>query len=137
TWLRSLAKWGARHGRPLEARWVRFDRSGRAYVPNPAQARAVFALRYDPDLSARMAAELARENATVMAGALSRPVGPRELYAAHLLGLQGALRLIRAAEATPDLPAADLLPEAAASNARLFYEGDQPRSAATLLALFS
>lgn len=133
TWLRAVARWGARHGLVREAQLVRFDRAGRAYVADAVQARAILALRYDPDLSARMAAELARENAAVLAGALGRPALSREIYAAHLFGTGGALRLIRAAEVSPALPAVRLLPEAAASNERLFFRAGSARSVADLL----
>jgi len=133
TWLAAVAKWGARHGRAAEAKLVRLDRTGRAYVADPGQARAILALRYDPELSALLAAELARENAAVIQIALRRAVTSRELYAAHLLGPRDAIRLIQAAEAVPDMAASDLLPEAAAQNRGLFFEAGEPRTVADLL----
>lgn len=133
TWLRAIARWGGQHGRGREAALVRFDREGRAYVTDPADARAILALRYDPDLSALMAAELARENQILLGAALGRPLRGGELYAAHLFGAEGALRLIRAAEVEPGRAASTLMPQAAAANRNLFAQGPGWRSAGDLL----
>lgn len=133
TWLSSVAKWGARHGLAREAAAVRFGPGGRAYVADPREQRAILMLRYKPAYSARLAAELVAENAAVLREGLGRPAGSRELYAAHLLGPTGALRLIRTAEVRPATPAAALFPGAAAKNPRLFYRAGVPRSVSELL----
>jgi hypothetical protein len=133
TWLTSVAKWGRRHGLAREATAVRFSPSGRAYVADPGVGRAILMLRYQPTYSARLAAELTAENAAVLSEGLGRPAGARELYAAHLLGPTGALRLIQAAEARPSTPAATLFPGAARRNPGLFYRAGAPRSVSELL----
>jgi hypothetical protein len=133
TWLSSVARWGPRHGLGQEARRIRFDARGRAYVPDPTSERAILALRYDPRLAARLAAEMAASNAYLLSQGLGRAPSGGELYAAHLLGPAGALRLIRAAYLRPSYPAAWLLPDAAAKNRGLFYRRGAPRSASELL----
>lgn len=133
TWLQSIAKWGSRHGLAREASLIRWDRRGRAYVADASAERAILMLRFDPQVSARMAAESAAENAEVLGREIGRRPSAGELYAAHLLGPGGAVRLIRAAYTRPDLPAALLLPSAAASNPRLFYRAGRPRSVSELL----
>ena len=133
TWLQSVAKWGSRHGLAREASLIRWDRRGRAYVADASAERAILMLRFDPQVSARMAAESAAENAEVLVREVGRQPSAGELYAAHLLGPGGAVRLIRAAYTRPDLPAARLFPAAAASNPRLFYRAGRARSVSELL----
>lgn len=137
TWLQSVAKWGSRHGLAREASLIRWDSRGRAYVAEASAERSILMLRFDPQLSARMAAESAAENAQVLGREIGRKPSAGELYAAHLLGPGGAVRLIRAAYTRPDLPAARLFPSAAASNPRLFYRSGRPRSVSELLLGFS
>jgi len=133
TWLQSVAKWGSRHGLAQEASLIRWDGRGRAYVADASAERAILMLRFDPQVSARMAAESAAENAEVLGREIGRRPSAGELYAAHLLGAAGAVRLIRAAYTRPDFPAARLFPLAAASNPRLFYRSGRSRSVSELL----
>ena len=113
TWLTLLERYGEKHGAPEAA----------ALKQGPVtseQRAALLDLRYDPELSARLAGELARENAGVLRAKLGREPAPGELYAAHVLGPSGAARLVRAAEAgAPDASA--LFPKAAAANRPLFF----------------
>jgi len=79
-----------------------------------------------------MAAELARENAQALQSRLGRSPSAGELYAAHVMGSGGALRLIEAAaQRAPN--AAALFPREAAANRGLFYVNGAPRSAQSLL----
>jgi len=92
TWLDMVERHGSAHGLDAEA----------AALANGADGdtrRAILALRNDPELSARMAGELARENANALEARLGRAPSAGELYAAHVLGAGGAARLIEAAEA--------------------------------------
>jgi hypothetical protein len=138
TWLAAVARWGAKYGLAREAAAIRIGPAGRPYVVDPAMEPKILALRYDPDLAARLAAECAAENATILGSQLGRAPSARELYAAHLLGVNGAVRVIRAAAARPALAAAALLPAAATANPRLFYRpGGAPRSVSELLEALS
>lgn len=132
TWLDMVRKYGAQHG--LSAFATRISVSGgRSHVADAATRQAILDLRYDPELSARMAGELARENAAALEGQLGRKPSAGELYAAHVMGPGGAARLIAAAErGAPN--AAALFPREAAANRGLFYADGAPRSAAQLLA---
>lgn len=82
------------------------------------------ALRFDPKLSALMAGALASDNAEALSRAIGRAPTDGELYAAHVLGANGAGRLITARAADPAQPAAALFPAAAAANKNLFYAPD-------------
>lgn len=125
TWLDMVRRHGAQHGLEREAQAL-------AAGADPATRRAILALRNDPEISARMAGELARDNAAVLQARLGRAPSAGELYAAHVMGPGGALRLIEAAAAgAPN--AAALFPREAAANAGLFYTGGAPRSAQGLL----
>jgi hypothetical protein len=79
-----------------------------------------------------MAGELARENANALRARLGRAPNAGELYAAHVMGSGGALRLIEAA-ASGAPSAAAIFPREAAANRGLFYADGQPRSAQALL----
>jgi len=110
TWMDLVKKYGARHG-------VQGDPA------DPAQRRAILDLRYDPDLAARMAGELTRENEAALQGRLGRAPSRGEVYAAHVLGADGAARLIEAAQVGGESAAA-LLPRAAAANRAIFFDKD-------------
>jgi hypothetical protein len=129
TWLAMVRKHGAAHGLGAAARQI--DASGR--VDNAAARRAILDLRYDPEISARMAGELAKENALQLEVRIGRAPTAGEVYAAHVLGPAGAGRLIEAAaRGAPD--AAAIFPREAAANPWLFRENGAPRSAQSLLA---
>lgn len=119
TWLRTIE----RHGPALGLG----DMSQRV-KDNPA---AVLAMRTDPALASRAAALLTRDNAAQLRGGLGREPTQADLYAAHFLGPDGALRL---AKADPNMPAADLLPRAAAANRPIFFNRGRPRTVAEVRA---
>jgi hypothetical protein len=133
TWLEMVARHGAKHGLGQAAGAIE-QRNGRAFVGDPAQRRDILNLRFDPELAARMAGELARENGAALAQRLRRPPTGGEIYAAHVLGPAGAARLIdAAAQGQPDASA--LFPREAQANRWLFNDASgAPRSAQGLLA---
>ena len=91
TWLDMVRRHGAAHGLGQYAHALQsggVDASTRSDI---------LALRSDPELSACMAGELARENAQALSSQLGRSPSAGELYAAHVLGSGGAARLIQAA----------------------------------------
>jgi hypothetical protein len=108
TWLQMLERYGAQHGVSTEG----LDR------------RALLGLRTDPDLSARMAGELARENAKILAKKIGRPATSAELYTAHFMGPQDAARLIHAARRNDEGSAAEMFPRASLANSSVFRGKD-------------
>lgn len=126
TWLDMVRRHGAEHGLGAQAAALRNGAN--------ADTRAqILALRNDPELSARMAAELARENAEALQARFGRAPSAGELYAAHVMGAGGATRLIEAAQqGAPNASA--IFPREAAANRGLFYTRDgEARSAQGLL----
>lgn len=134
TWLGTLQRHGAKHGYAAAAAAIDRGADGRFTISDPARQQEILDLRFDPAASARMAAELAGENAQVIESRLGRPASGGELYAAHFLGANGAAGLIAAAERTPQRRADELFPQAAAANRPIFYDGARPRGVAEVLA---
>jgi hypothetical protein len=127
TWASTLERHGAEHG---------LDWTEEALSAGGAGRARAMALRYDPDASAMMAAELARDNGSDLAKALGRTPDGSELYLAHFLGIGGAKRFLAALADDPGTSAAKLLPEAAAANPSTFYAVDgAPRTVAETMAL--
>jgi hypothetical protein len=135
TWLETVRRHGGKHGLGVYASQIEHA-NGRTFVSDPQVRQQILDLRYDPELSARMGAELAKDNAAALTRRLDRAPSAGEIYAAHVLGAGGAARLIAAAEeGAPS--AADLFPREAAANRWLFYGRDgQERSAQALMARF-
>jgi len=134
TWLIAVKRWGSRHGLGIEASKISVDATGRAFVEDPQARRRILALRYDPVLSSRLAAESTADNRRALLAAFGREPSAGELYAAHFLGPQGAVRLVTMAYQQPGYPAPYLFPTAAAKNRRLFYKTNNfPRSVSELL----
>jgi hypothetical protein len=135
TWLETVRRHGAKHGLDIYASQITLE-NGRPVVRDPRLRQQILDLRYDPELSARMGAELAKENAQGLERRLGRAPKAGEVYAAHVLGVSGAVRMIEAAEAgAPD--AAVLFPREAQANRWLFFARDgSARSPQALLARF-
>jgi hypothetical protein len=132
TWLEMVGRHGAKHGLAEAAQAI--DLSGKRPRVSDAATRAeILSLRTNPELAARMAGELTRENASILEARLGRAPTGGDLYAAHVLGPVGAARLIKAAEAGAPSAAA-LFPREAEANRNLFFTRDgAARSAAQLL----
>jgi hypothetical protein len=113
TWLDMVKKYGAKYG-----------------VDADASKKALLDLRFDPGIAANMAGELTRENQAALTRKLGRSASAGELYAAHVLGAEGAAKLI----ASPGANAAQILPQAAAANRSIFYADGAPRTAGDVLA---
>jgi hypothetical protein len=128
TWLRVVKEFGARHGLSSYANAISKGSDGRFHA-GQADRGAILALRTDPQISALMAGEYARQTQGEMEQKLGRPVSGGELYAAHLLGSGGACRLIQMNGSAPGSPACDLFPKAADANRSIFFRADgSPKS---------
>lgn len=128
TWLSVLGRYGDKHGAGQAAA------DARSLDPQ-ARERAL-QQRFDPVLSARLAGELANENGAYLEQKLGRAPSQGELYAAHVLGPGGAVKLAQAA-ARGEGDAAALFPVAARANPALFYSKEhEPVTAAALLSRF-
>lgn len=128
TWLDLVRRTGARHGLGAEAaKIVRDPATGRYEVPGGEDRSAILALRKDPKAAAAMAGELTAQNRKSLTAALGREPTYQEVYAAHFLGARGAVRLIQAAEQSPETPSNRLLPVAAKANRAVFRDTEARR----------
>jgi hypothetical protein len=128
TWLELVRRHGAKYGAADAAsKIVRDPATGRNEVPGADDRAAILALRKDAKLAANMAGELTKTNRASLQRALGREPTFQEVYAAHFLGANGAVRLIRASEENPDLPANRLLPQAAKANRAVFHDREARR----------
>jgi len=134
TWLAMVKQSGAKFGLGTEASEISSGPGGRQEVSDPAARQAILAERNDPRLAALMAGQLANQNRSYLQKHLGRPVSDGEVYAAHIFGAGGALKLINAADGSPDQAAASVLPTAARANHNLFYSRHQPRTAEQVMA---
>ncbi|WP_176849556.1 transglycosylase SLT domain-containing protein [Belnapia rosea] len=124
TWLEVVRDFGPRHGMAREAALLSTNpRTGAITTRHPRDLRAILARRFDPRLSAIMAAErLAAEQAGLQA-MLGRPAGPAELYVTHLLGPAGARRFLAELNRAPARPALEAVgSDSIAANRGVFFE---------------
>lgn len=135
TWLGTVKQHGADHGLGAYADQITQNKNGR-YVVADRQVRAdILALRFDADISATMAAEFTKDSQTYLTRNLGRQVSGGELYAAHFLGPQGAVDLIKASQ-TNTQTAAAIFPDAAKANKSIFYtKSGAARSPSEVLAV--
>ena len=119
TWLETVKRHGPRFGlSELSAR-----------ASDPAQRKAILALRNDPQIASLMAAGLAEDNRTHLTPILGRQPDHGELYLAHFLGAGGAGRFLSELARDPSQSAAQLFRAPAAANRPIFYNGNaSPRS---------
>ncbi|MBV8166376.1 MAG: helix-turn-helix domain-containing protein [Alphaproteobacteria bacterium] len=121
TWLDMMRRHGAAYGLGELADQIQV-KGGKPVVAN-AKARAqILELRKDPHLSAGMAARYLEEVGAKLEKSLGRPVSVVEKRMAYLFGPYGAAKLLKTAAATPTAAAADILPNAARANPRLFND---------------
>jgi hypothetical protein len=128
TWLDMMQRFGAKYGEGQLAAQITTDAAGKPEVSDPAARKQILALRDDPSLSASLAGEYAKLNKDEVERALGHTVGRADLYMAHFLGAGGATTFLKALETNGATTAASLLPDAAASNRGIFYDGDTGRA---------
>lgn len=128
TWLATMGRHGAEHGMGWAAEAIQAGL-------DPATRAQVMGLRYDPQVAALMAGELAADNRADLSARLGREPDAAELYLAHFLGAAGAGQFLEALAEDPGSSAAAILPKAAAANRAIFFAGGAPRSVGQVMAL--
>jgi hypothetical protein len=124
TWLGLVKRFGERYGLGSYAASIQQGADGHFGVASPQTKSAILALRQDPELSALMAGEGAKQTKQSLECALGREVCGGELYAAHFFGPSGARHLIELKERNPDGRADLAFPQAAKANKSAFYHPD-------------
>ncbi len=137
SWLGAVKLYGAKHGLGWAADSISRRGDG-SWKVDGAVREQVMALRNNPEASSLMAAEFASDNADGLQASLGRQPRSADLYFAHFLGLEGATKFLKAADARPDASAAALFPREARSNRTIFYDnGGSPRSLSQVYALMA
>ena len=134
TWLATLKQHGAKYGYARYAELIQRGADGRYSVNGGEARKAVMDLRFDPHAASLMAGELTSDHASYLKGRVGRTPTAGELYAAHFLGPQGSAKLIEAVRNRPSASAADLFPDAAASNRSIFYRDGRPATVSEVYA---
>jgi len=112
TWLNMIDKYGEKHG---------IDTTGMS-------RKEILDLRYDPEISSQMAAELANENKQFLDIHWGGEVGSTELYFAHFMGAGKAAAFLKAKDENGLQTAAYLFPKEAAANYNVFYDSKNGRA---------
>ncbi|WP_370180109.1 lytic transglycosylase domain-containing protein [Alteriqipengyuania sp.] len=131
TWLRTMDRHGAKYGYG----WAADQIGPGGAVANRGTREQLLSLRYDADVSALMAAELARDNSAGLRGFLGREPDATEMYLAHFMGLGGAQKFLGAYRTDAGQSAVALMPKAAAANRPIFYDNGRARSVAEVMSL--
>lgn len=124
TWLEMMKRYGAQYGYGDLVKKILTGAGGKPQVQDATAEDKILALREDPEASALMAAEYARDNAAALHETLGRGVDAPDLYLAHFLGATGAGLLLAADKDDPDKTAASLMPAAAKANRGVFFTAD-------------
>jgi hypothetical protein len=122
TWLDMVHRFGDKYGIGHLAQQISQGSDGKLFVANADTRQKILDLRHDPGISASLAAEYAKQNRGEMEQSLGRPLSRSDLYMAHFLGAGGATHFLKALDSKGDMPAAKLLPDAAAANRGIFYD---------------
>ncbi|MCW8088185.1 transglycosylase SLT domain-containing protein [Sabulicella glaciei] len=120
SWLLAVRRFGHSHGLGELAGRIT-QRQGRFGMASEEELSRVLDLRGDARLAASLAAETARFNAARFRGRFGSEAAPDALYAMHVLGTQGGLRLLDAVRREPARPASEVIAAPAiAANSRIF-----------------
>jgi hypothetical protein len=105
-------------------------------MTTPDDRQKILDLRNNPEISARMAAHFALDNARALQAQGVQVKGPTELYLAHFLGSGGAAKFLNGMRDNPNAPAASLLPSAAQANKSIFFSNGAPVTLAAIYERF-
>jgi hypothetical protein len=124
TWLGLVKQYGGRYGLGSYANAIQQTSDGHYVVASNDTKAAILALRQDPEMSAVMAGESAKQTKQSLECALGRTVCAGELYAAHFLGTSGARHLIQLSETNPNMRADVAFPQVSKGNKTMFFHAD-------------
>jgi len=140
-WLQAMHAFGGSYGLQDYATQVALiddedDEQQSPIMYDPLQQEAL-ALRLNPRLSTLFAAENIKHNLQVLSEMLGREPARTDLYLAHFLGTDDAMKFLKALDEEPTVIAAELFPDAAAKNPGVFQNQlRQPRTVAEVYQWF-
>jgi hypothetical protein len=134
TWLQMMRDYGGKYGYGDLARQIEPQGThGHLGVADKTAEKQILDLRQNPELSAYMAAELAKGNSHQIEHALGRKANAADIRLSMLLGPTGAIRFLREHQSGGDADATQVAPQAAKQNPTIFYgDGHTPKSVAAV-----
>jgi hypothetical protein len=141
TWLDAVRAYGDKYGLGRYATRIEYtvDSKGvmQPMIKDAAVHDTVLGLRFDPRLSALLAAEHVRKNIQRLSSSLERQPGRTELYLTHFFGTTGAISFLKALADEPGKVAGEIFPGPARRNRLIFQnKARKPRTVAEVYNLF-
>lgn len=135
TWLGVVRDFGPKYGLAQDAALVVSGENGRPSVADAAERSRILELRRDPYLSALMAGEMLKRDASRIALRIGRELTLGEVYLAHFLGVDDAEDFLAKVADKPKAAAAQMLPGPARANRSIFFAAQRGRKKATSLSV--
>lgn len=120
TWMKVVREFGPQHGLAREAALIDGPEDGPGVMTAKDRAR-ILAMRKDPYLSALLASEMLKRDASDIGTKLGRDLTTEEVYLAHFLGPYDAYKFLDKVDSQPKAVAAKLLPKPARANRPIFF----------------
>ncbi len=141
TWLDAVRAYGNKYGLGKYATRIEYivDSKGvmQAMIKDTAVHDTLLGLRFNPRLSALLAAEHVRKNIQRLSSSLERQPGRTDLYLTHFFGTTGAISFLKALADEPGKVAGEIFPGPARRNRTIFQnKADKPRTVAEIYKLF-
>ena len=141
TWLEAVKTHGEKYGIETDALQVEHivTSEGELHpvIGDPVYQH-VLDLRYNPRISALLAAEHVKVNMRQLLSSLDRDPGRTDLYLSHFFGTSGAISFLKALEKHPDKIAGNIFPGPAQRNKNIFrMQGSNPRTVAEVYEVFN
>ena len=122
TWIRTFVRHAEKYGYGDYASQIRKNQNGDYVFPSAGLKNYItIQLRQNPEFSAEMAAELAKDNLDYLNANYPGKKTLTELYTAHFFGEAGAVTFLNAKDNNPGIIAASILPKHAEKNPDFFY----------------
>ena len=141
TWLDAVRAYGNKYGLGEYATRIEYivDSKGvmQAMIKDTAMHDSVLGLRFNPRLSALLAAEHVRKNIQRLTASLERQPGRTDLYLTHFFGTTGAISFLKVLADEPGQVAGEIFPGPARRNRTIFQnKAHEPRTVAEIYKLF-
>jgi len=141
TWLDAVRAYGDKYGLGKYATRIEYVVNSKGVmqpmIKDTAVHGTVLGLRFNPRLSALLAAEHVRKNIQQLSSSLERQPDSTELYLTHFFGTAGAISFLKALADEPGKIAGEIFPGPARRNRSIFQnKARKPRTVAEVYKLF-
>jgi hypothetical protein len=141
TWLNAIKAHGDKYGLGAYASQVEYFINSRGrrrpMIEHQDIYQHVLDLRFNPRVSALIAAASVQANIEKLAFSLDREPGRTDIYLSHFLGPQGAISFLKVLDRNPERIAGEAFPRAAAFNQSIFEsKSRKPRTVTEVYEIF-